>query len=155
MKLKLTERISIKKEEPKVYEAMFFAEKQIAGFGLDKKLVELVKIRASQLNGCGYCLDKHCRDARESGETEQRLHTLAAWRETPFFTEQEQAALQLTEEVTYISKEGVKAETYHSVVALFGEQGFAQLLFLILTINNWNRIAIATHMMPEVTVSQE
>lgn len=139
-------RMDLKAVEPKVYEAMSAAEKQISNFNLEPKLVELIKIRVSQINGCGYCLNLHTRDARKKGETEQRLYTLSAWWETPFFTEEEQAALKLAEEVTLIAQHGVSDTVYERAVNIFGEQKFAQLILAILTINSWNRIAISTHM---------
>lgn len=144
----MKQRLDYKTAEPKLYEAISFMEKTTNGFGIEPKLLELIKIRASQLNGCGFCLDMHARDARKIGETEQRLYTVAAWWETPFFSEGEQVALKLTEEVTLISKGGVNEETYKKAVALFGEKGFAQLLLAIITINGWNRIAVATHLAP-------
>ena len=144
----MKQRLDYKTAEPKVYEAMSFMEKATKNFSIEPKLLELIKIRASQLNGCGYCLDMHTKDARKIGESEQRLYTIAAWWETLFFSEEEQAALKLTEEVTLISKKGVSDETYQKVVTLFGEKGFAQLLLAIITINGWNRIAVATHLIP-------
>lgn len=150
----MKQRGNYKTAEPKVYEAMLFMEKTTKDFGIEPKLLELIKIRASQLNGCGFCLDMHARDARKIGETERRLYTVAAWWETSFFTEKEQAALKLTEEVTFISKKGVSDETYQNVVALFGEKGFTQLLLAIITINGWNRIAVATHLaLPKIEES--
>jgi len=145
----MKQRMSIKDLEPGVYEAMLAAERQISKFRLDPKLRELIKIRVSQINGCGYCLNMHSRDARKLGETEQRIYTLSAWWETPFFTDEEQAALKLAEEVTKISEHGVSDETYEKAVTVFGEQKVAQLILAILTINSWNRIAISTHMMPD------
>lgn len=142
-------RFKIKDIEPGVYDAMFAAEKQIRRFHLDPKLRELLKIRVSQINGCGYCLNLHTKDARKLGETEQRLYTLSAWWETPFFTEEEGAALRLAEELTMISKHGVSDEVYKKAVATFGEQKVAQLILAILTINSWNRIAISTHMIAD------
>lgn len=142
----MTSRMSLKTIEPGIYEAMLAAEKQISKFALDPKLKELLKIRVSQINGCGYCLNIHNRDARNLGETEQRLFTLTAWRETPFFTEEEQAAFKLAEEITLIAGHGVSDDTYNKAVAIFGEQKVAQLILVILTINSWNRIAISTRM---------
>lgn len=142
----MTSRMSIKTIEPGIYEAMLAAEKQINKFGLDPKLRELIKIRVSQINGCGYCLNLHTADARKLGETEQRIFTLSAWRETPFFTEEEEAVFKLAEEITLISDHGVSDETYNKAVTFFGEQKVAQLILAIITINSWNRIAIATHM---------
>ena len=143
-------RFKIKDTEPGVYTAMLFAEKEIAKFNLDPKLRELIKIRVSQINGCGYCLNLHTRDARKLGETEQRLNTLAAWWEVPFFSEEERAAFKLAEEVTKISQHGVSDEVYEKAVAVFGEQKTAQLIFATIIINSWNRIAISTRMVADV-----
>jgi AhpD family alkylhydroperoxidase len=143
-------RMSIKKEEPRVYKAMAEADNQIDSFGIDEKLLNLIRTRASQLNGCGYCINSHTKDARNAGETEQRLYALAAWWESPFFTEEEQVILKLTEEVTHLTRNGVSDETYSKAITLLGKQKFAQILLVILAINAWNRIAIATHMVAEV-----
>lgn len=142
-------RMKIKEVEPRVYEAMEAAEKIIRGFGMDQKFIELIKTRVSQINGCGYCINMHTKKARELGETEQRLYALSAWWETPFFSEEEQLALELAEEITMISSYGVSDSVYESAVEAFGEQKLAQLILLIITINGWNRIAISTHMLPE------
>lgn len=144
----MKQRMTIKTVEPRVYTAMMEAERQLAAFSIDPKLKELIKIRASQLNGCGYCLNMHMKDARKLGETEQRLYTLSAWWETPFFTETEQAVLRLTEELTQLTNRGVSNETYNAALNLLGEQVLAQVIFTIITINSWNRIAVATHLMP-------
>lgn len=139
-------RMSIKQVEPRVYEAMAEADKHIKAFDIDPKLKELIKVRVSQINGCGYCINSHTKDARKLGETEQRLYALSAWWETPFFTEEEQAALKLAEEVTHISAKGVTEETFERVLKVFDQQKLAQLIFIAITINSWNRIAISTHM---------
>src|SRR5690606_18039848 len=109
--------------------------------------LELIKIRASQLNGCAFCIDKHTRDARAKGETEQRLYALSAWRETPFFSEEERAILALTEEVTLIAG-GVSDETYEQAAKLFDAQYLSQLIMAIITINVWTRIGVSTRMVP-------
>lgn len=145
----MTPRMSIKKIEPRIYEAMGAADKQIKAFGLDAKLVDLIKIRASQINGCGYCINMHSLEARKAGETEQRLYALSAWWETPFFTEEEQAVLKLTEAVTKISLGGVPDDVYNHALKMLGEQKLAQVIFVIVAINGWNRIAISTHMVAE------
>ncbi|QDK78367.1 carboxymuconolactone decarboxylase family protein [Spirosoma sp. KCTC 42546] len=142
-------RMFLKEVEPRVYKAMLEAEKQVASFDLDPKLAQLIKMRVSQLNGCGYCLNMHGKEARQLGETEQRLYTLSAWWETPFFTEVEQAVLRLAEELTQLTNKGVSDEVYDNVVRLLGEQKLAQLILAIITINSWNRIAIATHMVAD------
>lgn len=141
--------MKIKVIEPRVYDAMTYMERTVKSFELDEKLVELIKIRVSQINGCGYCLNMHARDARKIGETDQRIDTLAAWWETPFFSPSEMAALRLAEEVTRISDDGVSDSAYDDVIKHFGEQKTAQLILAIIAINGWNRIAVATHLMPE------
>lgn len=139
-------RMNINAAEPRIYQAMAVADKQVSAFDIEPKLKELIKIRVSQINGCGYCIDYHSKDALGLGETNQRIFALAAWWETPFFTEEEQAALKLAEEVTNISHHGVSNETYATVVKLLGEQKLAQVIFIAITINSWNRIAIPVHM---------
>jgi AhpD family alkylhydroperoxidase len=128
---------------------MIEAENQLETFELDPKLKELIKIRASQLNGCGYCINMHAKDARKLGETEQRLYAISAWWETPFFTEEEQVVFKLTEEITHLTKSGVSDDLYEKALAIFGKQRLAQIIFSIITINAWNRIAVATHMVAE------
>ena len=116
---------------------------------LEPELLELVRIRASQINGCAFCLDLHTRDARGQGETEQRLHTLAAWRETPFFTERERAALALTEAVTLVHDGRVPDAVYAEAAEVFDENQIAALIWAATVINAYNRIAIATRMVPK------
>jgi AhpD family alkylhydroperoxidase len=145
----MTERMNIDKAEPRIYKAMDAADRQIAAFDLEPKLVELVKLRASQINGCGYCVNTHSKDARKAGETEQRVFAIAAWWETPFFTQAEQAALKLTEEITRIGEGGLSEDTYQKALQHFGSTGVAQLIFTVVTINSWNRIAISMHMIAE------
>lgn len=144
----MQQRLIMKETEPRIYKAMAVAEHQIEAFDIDKRLAELIKIRVSQINGCGFCLDMHTRDAKKLGETDQRLFTVSAWREVPFFSEAEKAALELAEEVTLISRHGVSDKVYERAIHHFGETQFAQLLFIINTINCWNRIAVASHLMP-------
>ena len=142
-------RMSIKSIEPRIYEALRAADKQIDAFSIDPILKGLIKIRASQINGCGYCINLHTKEARKAGEPEQRIYALSAWWETPFFSEEEQIVLKLTEQVTHISRQGISDDVYNNALALFGEQKLAQLIFAIITINSWNRIAITTHMVAE------
>lgn len=137
-------RISVYKFEPGVYEAMMALENYAKSTDVSPITKELIKIRASQINGCAYCLDMHTEDAIKIGETARRIFLLSAWKEAPVFTEEERAVLQLTEEVTLISKEGVTTETYENVIKHFGEKLTAQLIMLIVVINSWNRIAVAT-----------
>jgi AhpD family alkylhydroperoxidase len=120
------------------------ATKELDRVDFDPRLRELVRIRASQINGCAYCIDMHSKDARAVGETEQRLYALAAWRETPFFTERERAALAFTESVTLLAADHVPVEAYDEVAAHFSPDEVAALLSLIVTINAWNAIAVST-----------
>jgi AhpD family alkylhydroperoxidase len=115
---------------------------------MDPKLFELVKIRASQLNGCAYCIDMHTKDARLAGETEQRLYALSAWRETPFFTNRERAALEYTEAVTRVGDTHVPDDVYARVAALFDEDEMVALTFAVVVINAWNRLAISFRVPP-------
>jgi len=115
---------------------------------LDPRLHELVKIRASQINGCAFCLDMHARDARAAGESEQRLFVLSAWREAPFFSAAERAALALTEAVTRVGDGPVPDDVYRQAAAEFDPDALASLLFAIATINAWNRLSIAARIPP-------
>ena len=110
---------------------------------LDPKLFELVKIRASQINGCAYCLDMHTKDARLAGETEQRIYALNAWRETPFYTDRERAALEWTEEVTRVADTHVSDEAYAKLAKYFDKDEMVALTFGVIVINSWNRLAVA------------
>ena len=139
-------RIDIQKVEPAAYQAMYGLEKYIATGKIDPILLELIKMRASQINGCAFCLNMHSKDARKIGETEQRLYLLNAWRETTLFTEKEQAVLALTEEVTRISNH-VSEETYRKAASFFDEHQLAQIIMAIVAINAWNRIAITSKLM--------
>ncbi|MGW6919186.1 carboxymuconolactone decarboxylase family protein [Kitasatospora sp. NPDC054939] len=141
-------RLDYARTAPKVFRAMIALD-AAAREGLDPALVELVQVRASQLNGCAYCLDMHVKDARKAGESDERIYLLPVWREAPagVYSEREQAALALAEEITRIS-EGVSDEVYARAAALFEEQELAQLISLCYTINAWNRINIATRKTP-------
>lgn len=133
---------------PGVYKAVAAldraATKELDDAGIDPMLRELIKIRASQLNGCAYCLDMHTKDARAAGETEQRIYVLPAWRETPFFTARERAALAFTESVTLVADTRVPDADYAAVAAEFSPAEVAALLSAVVTINAWNRIAVAS-----------
>ena len=115
---------------------------------LDHRLRELVRIRASQLNGCAYCIDMHTKDARDLGESEQRIYALPAWREAPFFTDRERAALAFTESVTLLPEAGLPDDVYHEALEHFGEEQLGQLIMAIVVINSWNRIAVSTRIVP-------
>lgn len=134
--------------ETEGYKVMLGFEKYLATTSITPIHKELIKLRASQINGCAFCLDMHSKDARKFGETEQRIYTLSAWRDTPFFSEEEKAILALTEEVTLISGH-VSDKTYDAAVVLLGEKYIAQVILLIIAINAWNRIAITTGLMPK------
>ncbi|WP_172382913.1 carboxymuconolactone decarboxylase family protein [Streptomyces sp. MNP-20] len=137
-------RLNFAKAAPKVFKAVIGLD-AAARDGLDPALVELVQIRASHLNGCAYCLHMHTNDARKAGESEDRLHMVAVWREARnFFTAKEQAALALTDAVTRLADAGVPDAVYAEAAAHFDEAELAQVLSLIFTINTWNRIALAT-----------
>ncbi|MDR6549610.1 carboxymuconolactone decarboxylase family protein [Paenibacillus qinlingensis] len=141
-------RLDYTKVRPESLQTLLKLEGYVKKSGLDPKLVELIKLRASQINGCAYCLDMHSKDARAMGETEQRIYLLNAWREAPFYTESERAALALTEAVTQISNGGVSEELFEKVRRHFDEEQFVDLIMAINAINAWNRIAISTGMIP-------
>jgi len=138
--------MNINKAEPGIYQAMAASDNKVDSFELDAKLKELIRVRVSQINGCGYCINTHTKDALKIGETTQRLFALSAWWETPFFTEEEKAVLRLAEQVTNISDKGITDEVYTNAVNILGERKLAQAIFVIVTINSWNRIAISMHM---------
>jgi AhpD family alkylhydroperoxidase len=145
----MKERMDINKAESGIYQAMAASDKKVESFELDAKLKELIRIRVSQINGCGYCINSHTKDALNIGETTQRLFAVSAWWETPFFTEEERAVLKLAEQVTNISSGGVTDEAYNNALGILGEKKLAQAIFTIVTINSWNRIAISMHMVAE------
>ncbi|MFN2745010.1 MULTISPECIES: carboxymuconolactone decarboxylase family protein [Bacillus] len=141
-------RFLMEKVNPAGYAGMVELEKAQASSSLDPVLKELIKIRASQLNGCAFCLNMHTKDARQNGESEQRIYALNAWREAPFYTEKERAVLALTEAVTTIADAGLPDDIYNEVRAHFSESETAEIIMAVVTINAWNRIAIATRKMP-------
>ena len=131
-------RISMQSLKP-----LFALGAQVEASGLEHSLLELVKMRSSQLNGCAYCLDMHTKDARAAGETEQRIYTLDAWRETPFFTDRERAALEWTEAVTLVSDTRVPDDVYERVKKQFKEEELVALTFAVIVINGWNRLNVS------------
>jgi AhpD family alkylhydroperoxidase len=141
-------RLNPFKASPKGYQAMAALESFVTSCGLERPLLEIVKMRASQINSCAYCLDMHSKDARALGETEQRLYLLNAWRETPFYSERERAALEWTEAVTLIAVHGVPDDVYERVAKQFSEEELANLTLAIATINSWNRLSIAFQIAP-------
>ncbi|MGW0470114.1 carboxymuconolactone decarboxylase family protein [Streptomyces coeruleorubidus] len=146
-------RVALKKITPDVSAAMGSLHAAAVSAAQDAKLepelLELVRIRASQINGCAFCIDMHTRDARGQGETEQRIYALNAWRETPFFTERERAALALTEAVTLVHDGRVPDAVYAEAAGVFDENQIAALIWSATVINAYNRIAIATRMVPK------
>jgi AhpD family alkylhydroperoxidase len=144
----MKERLNYSKVSPMALTAMLGVEKYAANSGLEHSLYELVKTRASQINGCAYCLDMHTKDARKAGETEQRLYALSAWRETPFYTERERAALAWTEAVTLISENDVSDLLYEATSKYFDEKEMVALTMAIIAINGWNRLAISFRTVP-------
>ena len=143
----MSNRSKINEAKPAAYNAMLALEKYIENSNLKKTHKELIKIRASQINGCAYCINMHTIDARNAGETEQRIYALSAWRDTPFFDEQERALLALTEEVTLISNH-VSDKTYNNAASVFDQAYLADIIMAIITINAWNRVAITTGLQP-------
>lgn len=142
----MSTRTPIYKADPKAYEGMLKLEEYLNASSLTSTHKELIKIRASQLNGCGYCLDIHTKDALAYGESQRRLLVLAAWRETELFTVEEQVILALTEAVTFIHEGGISDELYQQAEQLFDSSYLAQLLMCMVTINAWNRIGVATQL---------
>ncbi|MFS2188391.1 carboxymuconolactone decarboxylase family protein [Mucilaginibacter sp. Mucisp84] len=140
-------RLKINTAEPAGYRAMIALEKYIESTELTTRHKDLIKIRASQINGCAYCVDMHTTDARKAGETERRIYNISVWHEAPFFDEQERAILALTEEVTLIAGR-VSDETYKKAAELFDEKYLAQVIMAIITINAWNRIGVTTQLQP-------
>ena len=131
-----------------VLQALRSVEQHVKQSGLETKLLELVKMRASQINGCAYCLDMHSKDARAEGETEQRLYGLSAWREAPYYTDRERAALEWTEAITLISRDQVPDEVYERTRKHFSEDELVNLTLAAVMINNWNRLAISFRAAP-------
>jgi AhpD family alkylhydroperoxidase len=144
----MKERLNYATVSPDALKAMRELEKYVAASGLERPLYELVKTRASQINGCAYCLDMHTKDARKAGETEQRLYALNAWRETPFYTDRERAALEWTEALTLISENDVPDSLYDDVHKHFDEKEMVALTMAIVAINGWNRLAIGFRTVP-------
>jgi len=142
------QRLDVAKVAPAAGRAMFALEKFVRESGLETSLLELMRLRASQINGCAYCIDMHTKDARAGGETEQRLYTLSVWRETPFFTGRERAALEWTEAVTDITRNDVPDDLYIRVRKEFNEGELVNLTMAVIAINGWNRLAIPFRVVP-------
>ncbi|MEP7079307.1 MAG: carboxymuconolactone decarboxylase family protein [Ginsengibacter sp.] len=144
----MEQRLNYAKVSPDALRAMMELEKNVMASTIERPLYELLKIRASQINHCAYCLDMHTKDARKAGETEQRIYALSAWRETPFFTARERAALTWTEAVTVISQNDIPDSLYDSVHKQFNEKEMVDLTMAIIAINGWNRLAISFRTVP-------
>jgi AhpD family alkylhydroperoxidase len=138
----------VKNVEPGAYQAVYGLEKHVRDSGLEPRLLELVRMRASQINGCAYCIDMHSKDARAAGETEQRLYGLNAWRETPYYTDRERAALAWTEAVTLISRDHAPDSVYREMRRHFSEKEAVDLTLAIASINTWNRLLISFRVVP-------
>ena len=130
------------------YKAMIGLEQYLHSTGLEVKLLHLIKLRASQVNGCAYCIDMHWKDLRAVGETEQRLYGLGAWRESPYYSERERAALEWTEAVTLVAQGHVPDDIFERVRTQFNDKELADLTLAVATINAWNRLAIALRSVP-------
>ena len=141
-------RFDIGKAAPGVYKTMLGLETYLHQCGLEIPLLHLIKLRASQINGCAYCVDMHTKDARAEGESEQRLYAVSVWEETPFFTERERAALAWTEAVTLVGKDHVPDEVYQLARGQFSEKELVDLTLAIIAINSWNRVAISFRAVP-------
>ncbi len=139
----MTARINLMHVNPGVMQAMLGLERQVRKAGLDHKLLDLVRMRASQINGCAYCLDMHSKDARANGETEQRLYGLSAWREAPYYSARERAALEWTEALTLVAETHVPDDVYERVRAEFSEDELVHLSLAVVAINGWNRLNVA------------
>ena len=146
-------RIDLMHVNPGVVQVMLGLERQVRQAGLDLKLLDLVRMRASQINGCAYCLDMHSKDARAKGETEQRLYGLDAWRETPYFSDRERAALEWTEALTLVAETRVPDDVYERVREQFSEDELVHLSLAIVAINGWNRLNVAARTVPGTYVA--
>ncbi|HKT81660.1 MAG TPA: carboxymuconolactone decarboxylase family protein [Vicinamibacterales bacterium] len=135
-------RIDLKSVNPGIMQAILGLERQVRHGGLDHKLLDLVRMRASQINGCAYCLDMHSKDARAGGETEQRLYGLSAWRDAPYYSDKERAALEWTEAITLIAQTNAPDDVYERVRAQFSENELLHLTLAIVAINSWNRMNV-------------
>ena len=144
----MTPRLDFAKADPNSFKALLALQAYANESGLEHNLIELVKVRASQINGCAYCIDMHTKDARARGETEQRLYALDAWAETPFFSERERAALAWTDAVTLVGEGHVSDEVYAAVSKFFDGPSLVKLTIAVLAINSWNRLCIAFRAVP-------
>lgn len=145
----MSTRFKMNAVQPDAYKALSALDKYINASGLDKRQQEMIRIRASQINGCAYCVHHHTHDARQLGETEQRIYLINVWREAPnVFNEEEQLLLAITEEITLIHQHGLSDALYDRAIQTFGEEKTAQIIMAIITINAWNRIGVSLSMHP-------
>lgn len=144
----MSSRIDYYKASPEAVKAMVGLEGFVNKCGLERSLLDLVKLRASQINGCAFCVDTHCTDARKNGESERRLYAVAVWREAPFFTDRERSALAWTEAVTLLSETHAPDDVYQEVIKYFNEKEAVDLTLAIITINGWNRLAVSFRKLP-------
>ncbi|MBB5442313.1 MULTISPECIES: carboxymuconolactone decarboxylase family protein [unclassified Paraburkholderia] len=144
----MEQRLDFYKANPAAIKSLLGVEERIGKSSLEKSLTELVRLRASQINGCAYCVDMHTADARKGGETERRLATVVVWRETPFFTDRERAALKWTEALTLVSHDHVPDAVWQAVRPHFSNEELVDLTLLVSAINAWNRFAISFRKMP-------
>jgi len=144
----MEDRAMLEKMNNEAFRSMLGVEKYLSRCSIEKSLQELIKLRVSQINGCAYCIDMHWKDAREGGETEQRLYGLSAWRESPYYSERERAGLLLAEELTRIVDRSVPEEVHEKVREMFNSEELADLVWVIATINAWNRLNIGLRTVP-------
>jgi len=145
----MSKRINFNKVQPNAYEAMEALDKFVDETSIDKLYREIIKIRASQINGCAYCVDSHSHDAMRLGASMQKVLLISAWREARnIFSDEERLLLRMTEEITLIHQHGLSAETYQKAIEVFGEEKTAQIIMAIIAINAWNRIGVATELRP-------
>ena len=142
----MEQRVNIYESQPKAFEGMFALEQFLSASSLNKKQISLIKMRASQMNACAYCINMHTKEAINAGETHQRLHMLNAWKESKLFSEEEKVLFQMTEEITLIHQSGLTDKTYKHARQVFGEETIIAIIMTVTTINAWNRIAISTRM---------
>ena len=145
----MAKRKFLKDVDPKAFEVMLGFENYLAKSSLNRIHAELIKVHVSQINGCAYCIDKHVQDALKIGEDPRRIFVLSAWRETPFFTEEERAILALAEEMTLISQHGVSDEVYDTAINVLGQQYTTEVMMAIIAMNAWNRVGITTGRAPQ------
>lgn len=141
----MQKRIKVDNIVPDGYKAMMALENYVGTTNINPIHREMIKIRASQINGCAYCIDMHTEDAMALGEIEKRIYALSAWRESPLFTDEEKAFLAFTEEMVHISDKGISDETYDNLKKYFNDKSIGEIIMINVTINSWNRIAISTH----------